>query len=207
MRPITHLLFAYITAALVTKDVRYRRLICVLGILPDLDGIWILFDTELYQRYHHVLLHSLPAGILISVSLTLLWILYHNRVRPLKDVEPILPKKAFLFGMIGFIVHITADIIGTNWPVYWLYPLSGHGLSVYPMLSDYVIYDIINPVADTASLIFLLLVMLKERRTPIQLLYEGLEFREELMFIGFTILMFFGWGIIFDVLGVDGVGG
>jgi len=125
----------------------------------------------------------------------------------LEDVEPIVPKKACLLGMIGFLVHITGDIIGTNWAVYWLYPLSGHGLSVHPMLSDYVIYGIINPVADTASPLILLLVMLKERRTPIQLLYEGLEFREELMFIGFAILMFFGWGIIFNVLGVDGVGG
>jgi hypothetical protein len=202
MRPLTHFFLAYIAAVLATDDVRHRRLVCILGVVPDLDGVPVLFDTSLYLAYHHVALHSLPAGIAISAALAHLFSRYHNRWRWAEGASRFSMKSAFRFAFLGFAVHVLGDIVGTNWPVYLLHPFSELGVSASPLLSDHIIYDVINPAADAASALALFIIVARERRTPAELVYGGLGLRTELLLIGYAVAMFFLFPFVFRAMGM-----
>ena len=44
MSPILHGMLAWLVAVMISKNVNDRRLIVIAGVIPDIDGIFILFD-------------------------------------------------------------------------------------------------------------------------------------------------------------------
>jgi hypothetical protein len=67
MGPLNHLLIAWLIANAFPLDLRARRLCLIAGVIPDIDGIPILFDDDLFQAVHHTFGHTLLFGILLSL--------------------------------------------------------------------------------------------------------------------------------------------
>ncbi len=124
--PITHLLGSWLFAAYATDNARDCRLVTLAGIIPDADALGVAIDlyhkmlggpeTFDYARYHHWLLHGLPAGLAIAATAGL-FARRHWRVA--------------LAALIVFHLHLLCDLVGSRgpspadlWPVYYLAPLS-----------------------------------------------------------------------------------
>ncbi len=160
MSPMVHFLLAWLLAVVAIKEVRDRRLVVLAGILADIDGVFILFDMELYIKYHHVLGHTIFFGILLSV---IFFTIAKNRT------------KTALVALGAFLLHALADMVGSNWDVYIFYPVSDFGISMAGTLSDTVIYGIINPVVMGLAFIGVILVMYYREITPLEFLSERLD--------------------------------
>jgi hypothetical protein len=72
VNPETHLLASWVIGAKTTDNERDCRLVALAGILPDADGLGLVFDwinrslgvkpTFLYQHYHYYLSHGFLGG-------------------------------------------------------------------------------------------------------------------------------------------------
>lgn len=127
MSPVIHLLSSWLVAAATTHHPRDRRLVTLAGLVPDADGLGLVWDiasgalahgeAPLYQRYHHVLLHGLPGGVLIALV-----------------AAALARRQALVLGvaLAVFHLHLLADLLGSRgptaddlWPISYLAPLSG----------------------------------------------------------------------------------
>jgi inner membrane protein len=125
MNIITHLLVGWTLAEHTTKSPRDRALITVAGVVPDLDGLGLMVDAaaplfnwtvQWYERFHHQLLHGIPAALLITA---LLACLARERWR------------AACLIFVSFHLHLLGDLLGSRgsgvtdiWPIHYLAPLS-----------------------------------------------------------------------------------
>ena len=155
MGPLNHLLIAWMIANVLPLDVRTRRFCLVAGVIPDIDGIPILFDQELFEAVHHTFGHTLLFGILLSLLLALF---VKRRVL------------GFSAMLLAFAAHLAADIIGSNWGVPVFAPLSNEYFSIFPYLSNEVIYGVIGPAFLVLGTIAMLVILAKRRRTPMEFL-------------------------------------
>ncbi|QQR74591.1 MAG: metal-dependent hydrolase [Holophagales bacterium] len=122
MNPITHLLASWSLAEASALDERDRAVVAWVGAAPDLDGLGALGDTAChllgwadpayYGRFHHVVLHGLPAALLFPV---LGLAFARRRVR------------AFLWSLAVVHLHLVADLLGSRgptaddiWPIHYL---------------------------------------------------------------------------------------
>jgi hypothetical protein len=95
---------------------RDRLLVTLAGVLPDLDGLTLLFGEEAYGKWHHVVTHGVVAAGLLTAGLT---VFAHQRLR----------VAALAFAM--FHLHLLCDLAGSGpgWPITYLWPLSMQELS------------------------------------------------------------------------------
>jgi len=123
--PLTHLLASWIIAEKTTNNLRDCRLVTLVGVLPDLDGLGLIADlatassqepTHLYARYHHYLLHGAFGAILVAGVLAAL---ARRRWRVL------------LLTLIVFHLHLFCDFIGSRgpspedlWPIFYFGPFT-----------------------------------------------------------------------------------
>ena len=99
---------------MLTRDKRLWALAFVAGMLPDLDGIPILFDMDLYYAIHHELFHPPIYGILLGIIAAFALYRFFR-----------MPKLPTFFAVAaGFILHPVFDIFFTNWGVKMLWPFS-----------------------------------------------------------------------------------
>jgi len=153
MDPLNHALIAWMIANSFDVDVRTRRFCLLAGVIPDIDGIPILFDEQLFQAVHHTFGHTLLFGVLVALVLALF-----------------LEKKRLGFSVIllGFAAHLGADIIGSNWPVPVFAPLLPAQISISPYASDFIIYSVIGPVFLVLGILAAVLIMVRLKRTPME---------------------------------------
>ncbi len=153
MDPLNHALIAWMIANSFDVDTRTRRFCLLAGVIPDLDGIPILFDEQLFQAVHHTFGHTLLFGVLVSLVLALF-----------------LEKKRLGFSVIllGFAAHLGADIIGSNWPVPMFAPFLPAQISVSPYVSDFVIYSVIGPAFLVLGTLAAVLILVRLKRTPME---------------------------------------
>ena len=106
----THLTLSWAVGAWL-KERRDRSLVAWAGVLPDLDGLSVLWGVDAFGRWHHVLTHSLVAAL---VTTGLVLGVARDRART--------AALAFL----AFHLHLGADLMGsgTGWSIAYLYPLS-----------------------------------------------------------------------------------
>lgn len=124
MSPITHLLGSWIIAAKATNNSRDCRLVALAGILPDADGLGLVADlitgaggrkgTQLYEHYHHYLLHGAFGGVVIGLVLACF-----ARER----------WRVALLALLVFHLHLLCDFIGSRgpspedlWPIFYFGP-------------------------------------------------------------------------------------
>jgi inner membrane protein len=112
----THALASWLLAESIPALSRRDRFLVVLaGLTPDLDALTILGGTEAYFRWHHLLLHNLPAALatgLVCVALA--------RAR----------WPVALLALAAFHLHLFLDLLGSggrdgfNWPIPYFAPFS-----------------------------------------------------------------------------------
>lgn len=164
MSPLIHLITAWLIAMLFTFELKERRIVVLAGIIPDIDGAFILFSQDIYIEYHHSFGHSLLFGVILILILS---IVFSKHIK----------NRLLLIGVsiLAFSSHLMLDIIGTNWSVNPLYPILALDLSIYSTLSSEIIYWVINPVY--AILIFGLMafIIYKKERSPIEFISVNLD--------------------------------
>jgi len=154
MSPLHHFLIAWMVANAFKVDVRTRRFCLIAGVIADIDGAPILFSEDLFESVHHTFGHTLLFGVLVSLVFALF-----------------LEKKrlGFYVILLGFAAHLGADIIGSSWGVPVYAPFLMETFSIYPFLSNEVIYGILNPAILGIATLALILILIEKRRTPMEL--------------------------------------
>ncbi len=123
---LIHGLLSYFLVCFFTKDKRLRFLGFAAGTLPDLDGIPILFDMELFYAIHHELFHPPIYGIILAIPVALV----------LGHFFKMDKVKTFAVFAASFILHPLTDVLFTNWPVKLLWPFSEEQF-LYPIFIEY----------------------------------------------------------------------
>ena len=126
--PITpiHGLLSFSLAGFFTKNRNLLLLAFIAGMLPDLDGIGLLFNLSMFYAFHHELLHAPVYGLVFAVPAGLVM---------RKIFKESFAKSALVFAA-SFISHPLIDIFFTAWPVKLLWPFSSEQFSC-PVLVDY----------------------------------------------------------------------
>jgi inner membrane protein len=161
MSPVTHFEISWIIAHIPKRLGRTERgLLLLTGTIPDLDGIGILFHGDLYVEYHHLLLHNLLFGIIISFLFSLLK-----------------AKNKVLVGtlcLIVFHVHMVCDLLGSGpgWPIAYLWPLSSH---LYYFEYQWNLASWQNFAITVTSTFLLFYVAVKFGRTPIEFVSKRID--------------------------------
>ncbi len=121
MAPGTHTLIGWWTANVLPLSRRDRLLVFLGGVLPDLDGLGLLYDLDAYRTYHHVLLHNLFAGLAWVAAVG---VVAANRV------------PCVTLTVLNWHLHLACDYFGSRgpwdsppWVLPYLFPLVGgwHG--------------------------------------------------------------------------------
>lgn len=122
MSPITHVLSGWAVANMTTLNKRERMLVTLAAIIPDLDGLGVVWDLlpgsggfGFYQQYHHVFGHNIFFGLMLSA---LAFAMGARR------------RVVSLLVFISFNVHILEDLAGSRglgddfWAIPYFWPLS-----------------------------------------------------------------------------------
>ena len=160
MNPITHAEISWIIANIPQNiTTRERGLIFLAGIICDLDGLGILFDINLYAKYHHILSHNLLFGIIIS----LIFPIFAN-------------KNKFLVGIFSFIafhIHIICDLLGSgNWPIAYLWPFSKR---FYYFKYHWGLFSWQNLLISIIAAFLILAIAIICKRTPLELISKNID--------------------------------
>ncbi len=115
MNPLVHAELSWLGTFRLAQR-RDRLLVTLAGVLPDLDGLTLLFGEESYGRWHHVVTHGVFAAVVVTAGLTAF---AQQRAR----------VAALAFAM--FHLHLACDLAGSGpgWPITYLWPLSARELS------------------------------------------------------------------------------
>ncbi|MBI2467860.1 MAG: metal-dependent hydrolase [Candidatus Rokubacteria bacterium] len=138
---------------------RATRLWCVLaGLLPDLDGLTILFGWAVYGYYHRWLTHNL----LFGVGVTLLSARWAGlRARPL----------ALIYA--SFLSHLVGDYLASSWTLWPFLPFSSR---VFVITWESLPLLLVTNVAITLALVAVMFgVAVRQGRTGLELVHAGLD--------------------------------
>jgi len=121
-----HGLLALVPAWFLAKNRRLALVAFIAGMLPDLDGLPLFFDMNLYYQVHHELFHAPIYGVLLAVPVALILGKYWKLDRKITAV---------VFAG-SFALHSVTDVFFTSWPVKLFWPLTNQEFS-YPILREY----------------------------------------------------------------------
>ncbi len=164
MSPIIHLITAWLIAMFFAIELKERRIVVLAGIIPDIDGAFILFNFEAYLEYHHTFGHSYVFGIPFILITAFLF---------LDNIK--LKLKVSLIALLGFTSHLVLDMIGSDWPVSLLYPLSREGYCIFPSIPNEIIYWVINPVYAIIVVSLMAWIIYKKERSPIEFISQKFD--------------------------------
>lgn len=123
MSPGSHLLASWLLANSAPLAQRERRIVCLAGLSPDLDGAGWLLDranawlgtaSDYYFEFHHAVGHNLPASLIIAA----LACSAARRQRAL----------VWALALAAVHVHLLCDLAGSKgpdgyqWPIRYLLP-------------------------------------------------------------------------------------
>ena len=160
MSPIVHVLIAWIIAVLVLAETRDRRLAMICGAFCDIDGIFYIWDRALYNEYHHTFGHSYVIALPIIIMASRLAI---DR------------RRTFVASLAAFTAHLAADIIGSNWPVQLLYPLTSYQVPQEQILSTNFIYLTLLPATFWAVMALVALLTIWKESSPFEFVSQRLD--------------------------------
>lgn len=155
----THLLSGWCAANGFTLTPRERLLCMVAGTVADLDGLGFFFGEEVYWRYHHVVGHSLLAGVAFSGIAML--ISTHK-------------AKAFAIYLAIFHLHLLMDFFGSGplWKIHYWWPFDGRG---YLTEHAWELGSWRNYLSAAVLLAWTMGIARWKRRTPLELLAPRLD--------------------------------
>lgn len=166
MSPVTHFLLSWLAAESAPQLARRERAaIALAGIAPDLDGLGVVVDvltggrTELFQEWHHVLLHNLPA--MAAAAGLAAWI-----ARPGWR----LTVAAMTAGV--WLLHLLCDVLGSRgpdghqWPIQPFLPV--HGWE-WTWAGQWRLDAWPNAVITVLGIAILVPLALRRGRTPLEI--------------------------------------
>ncbi len=160
MSPLIHALLAWLLAWACLRNASDRRLVVIAGVASDLDGVFILFNHDLFVAYHHTFGHTFLFGAPVAIAAAAL---ARDRWR----------TGAAALG--AFSLHLAADIVGSTLPVLPLFPLSGASLTIAGIAPDWVVYGVIDPAVAALVLVAVALVMYTREVSPFEFVSERLD--------------------------------
>ncbi len=125
MNIVTHALIGWVAGRSIRRQPDEIALIAGVSLVPDIDAAGALVDVvrggeaEFFSAFHHKFGHCLPFCLLLVFGI-FLW---------RKDA------RLSLWCAAIFHLHLLCDLIGARgpdgyqWPVYYLFPFSNHGLT------------------------------------------------------------------------------
>jgi len=154
MNPVDHMLIAWLIVNLFDTDIWTRRFALVAGTISDIDGLPILFSSDLFKTYHHTLPHTLVFGIAVSAVLAAL-----------------VKRKSLAFSIfiLAFAAHLGADMIG-SWGVRAFAPFISTSFSTGSFLSNDVAYGVVNRAVEIAAWSGAIAILAFKKRTPVEFL-------------------------------------
>jgi inner membrane protein len=112
---LTHIGLSWILANLLPGSAKDRWLVVLAGVLPDVDGVAILWSQPVYDATHRAAGHSLLFGLLL-VAIAI--------------VRGDAPWRTATLTAISFHLHLVLDLVGTGGlPIRYLWPFSDWGWS------------------------------------------------------------------------------
>jgi hypothetical protein len=110
---LTHIGLSWIVANLLPGSRKDRWLIVLAGVVPDLDGVGILWSQTAYNATHRVMGHCLMFGLLLIAIAVL---------------RADAPWKTAALTAISFHLHLVLDVVGTGGlPIRYFWPFSDRG--------------------------------------------------------------------------------
>lgn len=155
----THILSGWCLANLPRLTPR-ERLFCMLAAAaPDLDGISHLFGEMAFAEYHHKVGHNLPLAILLAAILAV----FTSR-----------PLRIFLVCFAFFHLHLFMDYVGSGrpWTIAYLWPFSNWEIRYR---HAWPLYSWQNITAAFIVVLWTLLIAVRLRRTPLEILMPNLD--------------------------------
>ena len=128
----------------------------IAGVASDIDGVFVLLGPSLFVTYHHTFGHTLVFGIPVAITAA---VLATDRWR------------TGLVALGAFFLHLLADIVGTDWPVMPLYPVSDLSLTAGGSLPS----GPVNLAVVVFALVAVALIMYYREVSPFEFLSERLD--------------------------------
>jgi len=144
---LTHIGLSWLIANLMAGSRKDRSLVVLAGVLPDLDGVGILWSEHVYLAAHRAAGHGLLAAVLL---VALIW----------RIADAPLPTAAL--AAVSFHVHLLLDAVGTGGlPIRYLWPISDWG---WTYSGRWTLASWQNVVVMAATLLGVLWVVWRSRR-------------------------------------------
>jgi hypothetical protein len=147
----SHIGLGWCVAELGQGSARFRRWVLSAAVLPDLDGISILWGQEAFYQYHHLLMHGLSFSLLVSLGA----VLHCKKER----------VKALLCTQLAFYTHYFGDYFLTKFELSYFYPFSRQTFN-----SPHSVW-IGNPINHIAGVVLIIAVIFLSclfKRTPLE---------------------------------------
>ncbi|HEY7089721.1 MAG TPA: metal-dependent hydrolase [Tepidisphaeraceae bacterium] len=157
----THILCGWCAGNLLPLNPRQRLFCMIAASVSDIDGLGRLVSEELYWDYHHRLGHCALFGATVSLVLA-----------------AFSPKKvlSFIVYLALFHLHLALDVLGSGsgWKIHYLWPWSEWGFRID---WGWELYSWQNICAFVALLLWTVVIAVRKRRTPLELLMPSLDRR------------------------------
>lgn len=157
---LTHLGLSWILANLWDVSRKDRCLIVLAGILPDFEGITLLWSKETFLSIHRVVGHSLLSGVALTFVLALR-----------ADAR----WATGALALVSFHLHLVLDLVGTGGlPIQYFWPISRQGWT-YP--DHWVLASWQNGLVTIVTLLGVLAIAWRRGRTPIECVWPRADRR------------------------------
>ena len=136
----------------------FRQAVFLSALLPDIDGLSLVFGVSAYVSYHDRLTHSIPFGLVVSavamaVCRKCSW-------------------KILVFTQLGFWSHIVGDYFFSGWPLALWFPFSRAEIE---NTRAFWLGHPVNHLLNFAAMGIVYLLGRKFIRTPIEVFSVGFD--------------------------------
>lgn len=155
----THIMSGWCVADLFQLTPRERCFAMIAAAAADLDGLGLIAGMDYYVRYHHVLGHNLCFGV--ALALILVAFATHR-------------LKVFWLSLALFHLHLVLDYFGSGpgWGIRYWWPFSE---ASYQFIYAWEFMSWQNMAAAAFFLVWTLLIAIKSRRTPLEVIMPSLD--------------------------------
>jgi membrane-bound metal-dependent hydrolase YbcI (DUF457 family) len=161
MNTEAHLAAGWILAhAAGAEDRRFRTLVTLAAVLPDVDALSYVLGPETYGHIHHSLGHNVFFSLIVSAASACLY--------------PTKRRKVFWWTQIAFYSHYFGDYFFTKFPLLYFWPAS-HAEFVYSYKIglDHWVNDLLSYLSFLVIIVYGMIY----HRTPVEMLSPELDRR------------------------------
>jgi membrane-bound metal-dependent hydrolase YbcI (DUF457 family) len=160
MQIFAHAGVGWILAETGRGDRRLRQVVFLSSLLPDVDGLSLLFGLAAYGTYHDRITHSIPFSILVSAIGVALCRRFRLRVVVLTQ--------------IAFLSHVLGDYFLSGWPIALWFPFDRT-----ETVSEHALWlgHPVNHFLNLLAVAIMVWMGWRFKRTPFEVLSVGLDRR------------------------------